>query len=235
MARLPAGVHVPEEFPVLIRINPRPDVVQALRGRLSLEVETDDIDFLWGTPLRLFQAPGGAGAFQDISQGLGAGSFRARGSAASFAEFLIAADQRPVNDIVAAKLARLRALLAAHRGDIDPSVWAQVQAGINQIDADQQQDLLTAAIAGVDAFAALVQKEGGTGIPDIWQGDSGPANVAGRLAASAATLRFSLALLRSPLAGDPADVNRDGKVDVGDVLILIDRVFGDTMQLVPRP
>ena len=126
-------------------------------------------------------------------------------------------------------------MLAAHQGDIDPSVWAQVEAGINQIDADQQQDLLTAAIAGVDAFAALVQKEGGTGIPDIWQGDSGPANVAGRLAASAATLRFSLALLRSPLAGDPADVNRDGKVDVGDVLFLIERVFGDTMQLVPRP
>ena len=127
----------------------------AFRGRWSLEVETDDIDFLWGTPLRLFKASDGAAAFEDITRSLGLGSFRARGSGASFAEFLIAADQRPVNAIVAVKLARLRALLAAHRADIDASVWARVQAGINQIDADQRQDMLTEAIAGADAFAAL--------------------------------------------------------------------------------
>lgn len=224
LARLPDGVHVPEEFPVLLRITPDAAREQAFSGLFEIELVTDDLAFVGDSPLRLFKAPDG-GAFEDITHSLGLGSFRVLAGGSDFSEFVIAADLRPLDEVVGDKLARLEGSLEANAGAIPVAVRVQLQAFLAQVGESVQQGETAQAIVQIDRFLTTVRRNSGETIPALWRPGEPLANVAGALRSVAATLRFSLSLAGRPVA-DPADVNRDGQVDVGDVLFLIGRVFG---------
>ncbi len=225
LARLPPGVHVPEEFPVLLRVTPDAAREQAFSGIYEIELRTEDLAFVGDSPLRLFKAPDG-GAFEDITLSLGLGSFRVLAAGDDFSEFVIASDLRPEAEIVGGKLGRLEARLDANSGALPVALRLQLQAQLAQVAQSIEQGRPREAIGRVDQLVATVRRHSGEDIPALWRSDEALANVAGELLSVAETLRFSLTLAGQP-AVDPADVNRDGQVDVGDVLHLIDRVFGE--------
>ena len=63
-------------------------------------------------------------------------------------------------------------------------------------------------------------------LPSLWRSTDATVYVAGEILALVGSLRFSLDVRKAQLASDSADVNRDGLVDVRDLFVLIDRVFG---------
>jgi hypothetical protein len=228
LTRIPAGVTIPSEFPVLVEVGHGIAAAQAFRGAFSLEIETDDLDFYADTPLRLFKAVSSTASFADISSTLGLGSYRVRGASGSFSQFMILADLRELDAVITDKYNRLNALLDTYAGAIDTTVASDLQGLLDQATLDYQAGLYREAVDGIDAFLDLVEAEAGNGIPDIWHISDGRVNIAARLHGEARTLRFSLVLKRSPPAADPADANRDGNVDILDVFYVISRVFPDS-------
>ncbi len=232
LARLPPGVIIPSEFPVLIHVDPGSNAAQSFRGTWSLELRTEDLDLLGSSPLRLFKAPDG-GAFEDISSTYGLGSFRVRGASGSFSEFLIASDLRPIDDTLEAKLDDLDACLDGLGGIVPVPLLAILQGLASDIRNALEQGLLPAAIVKLDEFLDTVADNAGDGIPATWHVSDGRLNVAGLLLQKGRSLRFSLVLRRIP-AEDPADTNRDGVVDILDVFHVIDLVFeGNPVPLLP--
>ena len=228
--RLPAGVTIPSQFPVLLRLATGGVGEQSFRGEWSLEIETENLEFVGDSPLRLFKAPDGGAAFEDITRSVGLGSYRVLAVGGGFSELLIVSDLRPVDDVVNAKFDAIQApggLLAIHVGAITPAVLAQLAAEITQARLDYDQGALDQAIEGVKTFRDTVEANSEEDIPSLWRSDGLLVNVAGLLSSAAQTLKLSLAIKRTPLAFDPRDVNRDGMVNVQDVLFLIDQVFGD--------
>ncbi len=225
LARLPAGVVIPSEFPVLIHVDPGSNAEQAFRGRASFEVETDDIDFFADSNVRLFKAPDG-GAFTDITETYGLGSFRARGSAGSFSELMLVRDLRSNAAVLTAKFLALETRLQLHENDIDAVVYARLSSLLDQAKTAYQSSDLDTAKDRIDAFIDLAEAESGDGVPDIWVSTAGTlrVNVAAALLSAARTVRFNLVIERSPVA-DPADANRDGVVDELDVFYVLRRVF----------
>lgn len=228
-ARLPEGVAVPEEFPVLIRVNPEAGREQAFGGVFDVEMRTDSLDFLGGTPLRLFKAPDG-GAFEDVTRTFGLGSFRIGASGASFSEFLIAEDRRPIETVVATKFQSAGDVIDASAGDVPAAVRQQLKAALAEVQEDVEQGRLGEAFAGIASLVATIEEAAGDTLPSLWRSGEALVNVAGELLSLLETLKFSLELQEAPTAGSPGDVNQDGKVDVGDVFFLIDQVFGDAPQ-----
>jgi len=186
---------------------------------------TDSLQFLGGTPLRLFKAPDG-GAFADITRTYGLGSFRVRGSGASFSEFVIAEDMRPVGNVVGRKLQAAGEILDA-AASVPPAVRQQLRGAVAQVREQVDQGAYGDAIDGVKALVAAIEELSGDSIPGVWRSSEPGGNVAGELVAVLETLTFSLELRQTPAVALPGDVNQDGKVDVGDVFFLIDQVFGD--------
>ncbi|HEX9734442.1 MAG TPA: DUF6689 family protein [Thermoanaerobaculia bacterium] len=225
-ARLPQGVQVPAGFPVLIRVNPLAGRDQAFGGAFAIEVRTDSLDFLGGTPLRLFKAPDG-GAFRDITRTYGFGSFRVGGAAASFSEFVIAEDRRPIAGVVAEKFQSVGDTIDASAGDVPAAVRGQLKAALSQVRQDVEEGRPDDALAGLESLVGSIEEAAGDSIPSLWRSGESLVNVAGELVSLLETLKFSLELQEAPTVGSPGDVNQDGKVDVGDVFFLIDQVFGD--------
>ena len=225
LARLPRGVRVPREFPMLIHLHPDPSIAQAFSGNWSLDLHTEALEFHAETPLRLFKAPDG-GAFRDITETIGLGSYRVRGTGADFSEFLVVEDLRSPQTIVRQKLKSLYNIVGAHGSEIEDSLLMEVESRLQEIAAAVDTGAYQQAVDTTDALLEMIRKNRGDAIPTIWRSNGDRVNVAGLLKTSAQTLRFSLELLASPTSGDPADVNRNGKVDAGDVFQLIERVFG---------
>ncbi|MES1243295.1 MAG: DUF6689 family protein [Acidobacteriota bacterium] len=186
-------------FPVLLRIEPPADGGLSFRGVASISLHTHNLDYIPGTPLRIFAAPLG-GRFEDITESVGKGSYRCRGRKGSFSEFLILADLRPVRLAVAEKLDRLDRVLNDNAGSIDPAVLDDLTALASQIRSAWAAGQKQQAIAKTDAFLALVQANSGTAIPDVWRSTHDTVNAAGLLRAAGETLKFSLGL-KSNLLG----------------------------------
>ena len=112
LVRLPAGVSIPSQFPVLVTIEASDGSSGfSFRRNWTLELVTENLEFSSRTPARLFASSAG-GSFQDISVGLGSGSLRVLGVGSEFSEkFLIADDGRPVEDVVEVKHLRLQTAL----------------------------------------------------------------------------------------------------------------------------
>jgi len=192
LARLPGGT-IPLAFPVLLRIEPPRTGGLSFSGIVSLEIHTHNLQFVTPCPLRLFDAPIG-GPFEDITAGMGTGSYRARGTAGGFSEFLIAVDLRTVDQVIAAKLDRLDQILADNAGSITPSIQANLAARLTTIRADAQHGSTQTAIQDVNDFLAYVQQKSGNGIPNVWRSARDLVDVAGLLRSEAMTLQFSLGL-----------------------------------------
>jgi hypothetical protein len=194
LSRLPSGTVI--ALPLVLRIEPPPAGGLTFKGVASLGLHTHNLGFGINTPLRLFAAPLG-GKFEDVTAGIGAGSYRARCHRGGFSEFLIAIDLRPVNQVIERKFDRLEAMLEGYHGAMPGSVYYDLLARLAAARADFDAGATAAAIQKIDGFLAVVEQHSGTAIPNVWRSARDVVNVAGYLREGAATLRFSLELKRT--------------------------------------
>lgn len=188
LTSLPAG------FPLLVSVEPPSSGGLSFSGLTSIELHTHDLSFLADSPLRLFKAPAG-GAFADVTESIGMGSYRARGSTGGFSELLIIADLRGDADVVEAKLDLLDATFAAGSSSIAPAVRGDLQSSLLAIRAAWDSGDVRGAIAAATSFGDAVKAAANAGnVPNVWRSARDLQNVAGNLRADAGTLRFSLAL-----------------------------------------
>jgi uncharacterized protein DUF6689 len=184
---------IPVGFPVLIRIEPPADGGLSFSGVVSVSLHTHNLLFVPNTPLRLFSSHLG-GPFQDITESMGMGSYRARGRTGDFSEFLIVADLRSLNTAIQSKLNRLDQLLDENTASIDGAVLAELTALAADIRAACAAGRTQDAITKTEAFLDMVKRNSGSAIPNVWRSSRDLVNVAGRLRAAGETLRFSLSL-----------------------------------------
>ena len=187
--RLPSGVSLPSGLPLLVAIEPPAEGGLTFTGVATLELHTHDL--VYSPKLLLFQSSGG-GPFVDITQGVGIGSHRVRGSSGGFSEFLILADTRPLSAVVNGKLEHLAALLDAHQGAMPDALADQLAGRLLAAQSAWSLGDTRGAIDEVNAFSEAVKAASGTSIPDVWRSSRDLTNVAGELRAAAGTLRFSL-------------------------------------------
>jgi hypothetical protein len=199
LSRLPASVSIPSAFPVLLKIEPPSTGGLSFSGVASVSLHTHLLPFVANSPLRLFKATGG-GNFADITEEMGAGSYRARGSSGGFSEFLILVDLRAINTVINGKFNKLEGLLTANQAAIPPAVYSDLSSQLAAARSAYTSGSLVTAISKVESFAATVKTHSGAEIPDVWRSARDLNNVAGTLRAAAGTLRFSL-LLKSNSGG----------------------------------
>jgi hypothetical protein len=194
LSRFPSsGVSIPSGFPVLLAIEPPATGGLSFSGIAAVGFHTHNLSFTANTPLRLFKSSDG-GPFEDVTETMGMGSYRARGTSPGFSEWLIVADVRPLNAVIAGKFNRLQGLLTEHEAAIAPAVHADLVDRLAAARASYQAGALVTAIQQVEGFAAAVQAHSGGDIPDVWRSARDLTNVAGALRAAAGTLRFSINL-----------------------------------------
>ena len=179
-------------FPVVVRIDPTASSALSFEGVYKLSLYTSNLTLAANSPLRLYRAPSG-GAFQDMTGFLQAGSVRAGGSGPGFSDFVIVADARLIDTVIAGKFDALQSQLSANSPAIDPAVAADLQQRLSQARSAYNAGSLAAAIDGIAAFGDQVKKQSGALIPNVWRANGGPVNVAGLLRSAAETLKFSLA------------------------------------------
>ena len=199
-SRLPAGglVSMPGAFPVVLRVEPPASSPLSFSGVYKLSLHTHNLNFTAGCPLRLYTASQG-GPFRDITETMGMGSYRVRGGGGTFSEFAIVADARPVDTVIDGKFAAIDTLLNNQGHLISPAVLSEIQKKLSAARAAHAAGQTGAAALEVDGFAATVLANSGAAIPDVWRPTGDLQNLAGRLRAAAASLRFSLNLKASPV------------------------------------
>ncbi len=194
------SLSIPVAFPLLLRIEPPSDGGLSFSGVTWISLHTHNLIFVPNTPLRLYAAPLG-GRFEDITESVGMGSYRARGCKGSFSEFLILVDLRPLPIAIKEKLDRLDRVLDENEERIDPAVFTQLTTLAGQIRSAYTAGQTTLAITRTESFANLVKANSGTAIPNVWRSSHDLVNVAGLLRSAAMTLRFSLNLKSNLLGG----------------------------------
>lgn len=195
-ARLPLNAVVPA-LPIILRIEPPVAGGLAFHGIATLDVHTHNLQYTSGCPLRIYSAPLG-GAFEDITSSMGAGSYRAQATKGGFSEFLIVADARPLDQVIALKLGRLEQRLDDYEGAMPGSVYDDLEDRLEAVRTEVTAGSPSAAIGELDGFLDVVELNSGTSIPEVWRAARDLDNVAGYLRADALTLRFSLALKSAP-------------------------------------
>ena len=193
LARLPAATltQLDSAFPLLITIEPTLAGGLSFERTVHVEVHTHNLPYTVGSSLRLFKAPLG-GQFRDISDEIAPGSVRARGTTGGFSQFLVLADLRATDAVVAQKFAWLRAKVAtvavAERASLD----GYLDAAEDSVASGDHN----AALLALDSFRARVSARAGIGIAQQWRAARDLDNSAGEMLAGAATLKFSIAYLR---------------------------------------
>jgi hypothetical protein len=195
LTRLPAGglVTVPGASPVLVRVQPPASGGLSFSGVYTLGLHSHNLGFIANSPLRLYSAPDG-GPFEDITGSMGSSSYRVRGTKGSFSDFIIVADLRPQATAINQKFDAVGNLLTAYAGAIPAPLLADLNQQLQAARSFYRGGNNVSAAQAVDGFAATVQRNSGTAIPDVWRASGDLANVAGRLRAAASTLSFSLSL-----------------------------------------
>lgn len=195
LGRLPSGVSLPSAFPVVIRIEPPAAGPLGFTGLASVELHTHNLTFVANTPLRLFRSHAG-GPFVDVTESMGMGSYRVRGSTGGFSEFVILADTRAAGVVIEGKFDALESILAGAAG-LDGALVTALQNRINASYSAYRAGTYLVAVDELDAFANLVREQSGTAVPDVWRSSGDLENTAGDLRAAASTLRLSLNLRAS--------------------------------------
>jgi hypothetical protein len=191
--RLPAAVHVPTAFPVLIRIEPTATSALSFSGVYAITLHTHNLTLQMQPPLGLFKATAG-GPFQEITRWAGVGSYRVAGSSGGFSEFLIAVEPRPMNVVVAAKFDALESALATHGPEMPAAIAQDLETRLAQARQLYTAAAYPAALNALEGFGAAVRAASGTAIPDVWRANDTLVNVAGLLRAGAETLAYSIQL-----------------------------------------
>ncbi len=193
LARLgPDVAGIPAAFPMLVQIEPDPNLGLSFSGTVSIELYTHDLEFVANSPLRLFSAPLG-GAFSDITVMHGSGSYRSGGTKGNFSEFIIAIDARTPLAAAGDKLTRLRSMLDGYASEMDAAIYDELSGLLGAAESEYASTNLIAAVTYVEAFADAVENNSGS-MPNVWGASHDLENVAGKLRAEAGTLRFSLTL-----------------------------------------
>jgi hypothetical protein len=196
IGRLPdvALTSLPLSFPVLVSIEPPTTGGLSFSGLASVSLHTEALSYVPNTPLRLFKASIG-GPFVDVTETMGMGSYRARGSSGGFSQFLIIVDLRPTAVVVNQKLDQLDALVTANAASIPTATLAQLRSQLASARTHWNASDEAAAMADVDAFSATVKSAADAGtIPNVWRAARDLVDVGGKLRAAAGTLRFSLSI-----------------------------------------
>ncbi len=178
-------------FPVLVRIEPPAAGGLSFSGVVKVELYTHDLQYVAGSPFRMYSAPLG-GTFVDVTSSNASGSYRSGGSKGTFSEFLLVADLRSLDAQVVEKFDRLNDLLSTHAATMPSSVYDDLVDLADAAAAAYDADDVAGAIGLVEDFDAKVLEHSGDDIPDVWRSARDLTNVAGLLRAAAATLRFSL-------------------------------------------
>lgn len=191
LARLPGSV-LPA-LPLLLRIEPPATGSLSFSGVAKIDIHTDNLHYVAGTPLRFFSAPLG-GSFEDVTAFIGAGSYRAQATKGGFSEFLIVSDSRPLSQVIGIKFDRVEQLLDQYEGSMPGPVHDDLEDRLEAARAAHAGGSAQDAIAEIDGFLSVVEQHSGTDIPDVWRSARDIQNMAGFLRAAALTLRFSLGL-----------------------------------------
>jgi uncharacterized protein DUF6689 len=190
-ARLPSSSSIPVGFPVLIAIEPPASGPLAFSGLVTIDLHTHNLAYTPNSPLRLLAAEAGK-KFQDITVSTSLGSYRAGGAKGGFSEFLIVADVRPVNTVIAEKFQRLQSKLDDNASSIASAVLSTLQTALGAARTSYLANDALGAAEKTQQFADLVKQNSGAAIPDVWRSSRDVVNVAGDLRSGASTLKFSL-------------------------------------------
>jgi hypothetical protein len=191
LARLPEGVTIAPELPLLIRIEPPPTGGLSFSGITRIQLLAPGLLLPQSAPTRMYAAPNG-GRFEDYTDDT-ASAYRVIGARGGFSEFLLVRDPTPFGQVITGKLDRLSQLLTDHAAAIPAPVLADLQTELAAARTHYTQGDPAAAIDDVDDFLDTVEQHSGGGeIPDVWRAARDLVNVAGQLRATARTLRFSL-------------------------------------------
>ena len=190
-ARLPGGVTVPAAFPVLLSIEPVPSRGLSFSGVVTISLHTHNLNLDSSAPFTLFSASGG-GAFRDVTRLVGIGSYRAEASAGGFSEFLIVADARPIDTVIASKFDLLEGSLNDLGGSVPAELLSELLTLVSQARLLWQLGATLPAIIGVTTLMDTLKAQDALVIPDVWRAACDPADVAGAWRSAAETLRFSL-------------------------------------------
>jgi hypothetical protein len=192
-------VSAPAGFPVMITIDPPAGGGLSFDGLVEVELYTTNLHYAAGTPLRLFSAAKG-GQFHDITDMIAGGSYRTRGTKGKFSDFLVVADTRPLQQVIAVKFNKLENALIADAATIGASLGMSLNAKLTAARSAWQAADFADAIDAIESFEEAVADAGEAGLlPNEWRAAGGVRNLAGELRADARTLRFSLTLAANNL------------------------------------
>jgi hypothetical protein len=190
-ARLADGVTVPDAFPVLVSIEPVPSRGLSFAGVSVVSLHTHNLNLDSSAPFTLFSASG-VGAFRDVTRFVGIGSYRAEASVGGFSQFLIVADQRPIDTVIGGKFDLLEGSLNDLGGSVPAALLSDLLAMVSQARLLWQLGATLPAIIGVTTLIDTLKAQDAMVIPNVWRFACDPANVAGAWRSAAETLRFSL-------------------------------------------
>lgn len=209
--RLPAGTFVNPRLPLLFTIERAPSSATTFRGQWSLEIRTDAIDFDGEAPTaRLFQARAG-GAFSDITQSMGFGSYRVHGASGDFSEFLLVTDLRPPRRIAVTKFQDLADEIDAgsSAGKILPATYAQLSDRLKRSREAFDAGQVRLAVSLLEELVDIVVEQSGVTVFDTWDPGTGKVSNAGLVRGKAEALRLSIELaLRQRSAASASLVRR---------------------------
>lgn len=178
-------------LPLLVTIEPAANGGLSFDRTVRVELHTHLLGYTPGSSYRLFKAPLG-GAFRDITDEIASGSVRARGTTGGFSQFLVLADLRETDTVIAQKVDWLR-----DRIDLLPTgEQAAFDAYLDTMASAVASEDFPTAIAALDLFRARAASRAGNQLDATWQPGSAQQNHAGELISGAATLKFSVAYLR---------------------------------------
>ncbi len=189
--RLPDSLNVTLNagFPMLITIEPPADQGFSFSGVATIDIHTHNLEYTANTPLRFMKAPLN-GQFKDFTMTVGSGSYRARGTTGKFSQFLIAADTRPLQSVIADKYSRLENELINAQTELTLAVYNQLSQHMSQIEQAINSEDFAHADTLLGDFIKAVKQE--PSIPNVWRSSRDLNNIAGELVAHSQTLRFSL-------------------------------------------
>jgi hypothetical protein len=202
-------VTVDPAFPVLITVEPLDvpwlfasgfEVSDPTPGNLSFlnsyefEVHTADLNYVDGSPYRLFKAPVN-GAFDDITEDVLAGSVRARGRGGSFSQFLVPQDTR--TSLVVELLKEINLQTRILGAVLDSVLQANLLSLLSAVQVAVTNLDYATAIADLDQLISTIQTHAGIDIANRWSSDQTAINDAGEMLSLAQTLRFTLVRLQN--------------------------------------
>lgn len=244
-SRLPEGVSIPPELPVLIVIEPPAGAPHWFSDAFELEVTTPHLALAARRRFGLFKAADGSSPFREISSSVGVGSYRVKGFGGSFSQFVVGEDERDREGVAAAKLEALQILVdgGGDSGQVVEPALSELKAALETLGNALQGTVDWPAVRDAcDVTLGVVEEHGGDSVAGVWSGEGvllgsahtpaekgvqqGSGNYAGEIRALLESLRFDAVSQASPLAPEPGDVDGDGDVDVADVLLLIGMVYG---------